>query len=146
MKLVRAIFYAIVLLVALPLTDAIAQDAKIKGSYTKSKGTFAGILVSPFRIDGKSISGSFWGLPPYSVPSGKHKFILTTKFNSGFLAAKYEGSATVSAKLRPGRLYVTVGGFTAKSAELWIRDEKTGKRVSSIGKATECPAILKICH
>lgn len=139
---------AIFLATGTPLAHAgSAKTSTLKGGHA-GKGLFNSLVVYPVKVDNKKLYGFLSRGPGKKVPPGRRTILLGVKLKNGAFDWIYNGGATVKANLRAGRTYQAVGKANGKSVKVWIKDTKSGKRVSSIvaAKMTKCPPVLKVCH
>ena len=123
-----------------------AKTSTLKGSH--SGNLFKSLVVYPVKVGKKRLTGFLSRGPGKKVPAGRRTVTLRVKLNNGAFDWIYNGGVTVKASLKAGRIYQTVGKATDKSVKVWIKDIKSGKRVSSVvsAKLTRCPPVLKACH
>ncbi|MDH3742821.1 MAG: hypothetical protein OER56_14615 [Hyphomicrobiales bacterium] len=148
LKLTLSLIMAIFLATGTQLAHAgSAKTFTLKGSHTIN-GLFSSLSVTPVKVDNKKLQGFFGAGPGKDVPAGRRTILLYVKLRNGAFDWIYNGGATVKANLRAGRTYQAVGKVKGKSVKVWIKDAKSGKRVSSIvaAKMTKCPPVLKACH
>ena len=102
-----------------------ATTATVWATTGFKNGAGAGVV----KVDGQSIGT--WG-PRRTVPAGTHTLTVDFAGARGFFKGLIEGQATVKATLKPGGSYYSVAHAKNDKVRVWIEEEKTGRRVSTV--------------
>ncbi|MGI9412386.1 MAG: hypothetical protein ACR2PM_01875 [Hyphomicrobiales bacterium] len=122
------------------------RTATVTSNLITKGGLFRMMGLSVIAVDNKELN-NFW-TTTHKVPSGRHKYRITTNFSQGLIKGAFTAQANVVATLRAGRRYRPSGKVEGKRVLVWLEDTATGKRVSTVGSTgyTAIPPDIVIVY